>query len=263
MALQRSSRVGFLLVASALVLLSNFAAHAHARHHHKVRATHFVPGNAVQGAQKFQQHDAPNPDAAPEKVNDGKQPGRNSVGGEQGGNGGPAGNANTSTETKEVKLPDMKDLGPVDTHITVVQPRFEAGKTELTRLGGSKIKSKSGKYFHVRPAFTRHKSNPVVRNTIGVPVAPQSITAGQHGVPAGAPAFAKAGADKGLGGAGPAVSPAGTFHPVAGVGGSGPFANHGAISGSGFPRRGFVPATLGGQTKMTGALSGSMIRPKY
>jgi hypothetical protein len=59
------------------------------------------------------------------------------------------------------------------------------------------------------------------------------------------------------------VGSAGVFHPNAGAGLSEAAGNRGAISGTGFPRRGFVPAALGGQAKMTGALSGSMIHPKY
>ena len=169
----------------------------------------------------------------------------------------------TGTRTKETNLPDMKDRGSVDTSITIVRPRLHGAKAEMTRQGASKINSKTGKYFHARHAFIRHKNNSVVRNTIGVPMTSHGVTTGQHGVPAGTAADDRSGAQKGVVSASPGVGPAGVFHPNAVTGRSGPFANHGAISGTGLPRRGFVPAGLGGQTKMTGVLSGSMIRPKY
>jgi hypothetical protein len=273
---KRRMRIGFYLIeaalCAALTILMNITADARARHHHTAQSTHFAPAktstpgsnqNGLHGAQKLEEHNAPNPETAPEKAGDDKQPGRRSVGAEQGGNKGTAGNADAITGAKETKLPEMKDLGPVDTHITVVPPRLQGGKVEITRQGSSKIKSKSSKYFHARSAFVRHKNNSVVRNTIGVPVAPHSVTVGQHGVPAGAWTVDKAGTAMGVGRAGAGVGSAGTFHPIAGTGRSGPFANYGTIGGSSFPRRGYVPASLGGQTKMTGALSGSMVRPKY
>jgi hypothetical protein len=155
----------------------------------------------------------------------------------------------------------MKDLGPVDTSITTVRPYFNGAKAETRRMGASKINSKTGKHFHPQNAFIRHKNGPVVRNAIGVPIVPRDLTAGQHIVPTSAPTGVKAG--DGLVKAGRGVSTVGVFRANARAGRTASPGNGGAISGTGFPHRGFVPAALGGQAKMTGSLGGSLVRPKY
>ena len=237
MAQGRAFRIGFSLLASAMigaaVALVSFSADAHARHLHRAHSMHFAPANvaapvpsqnAVQGEQKSEEH-------------------------------------NNSAGTKETRLPNMKDLGPVDTSITIVKPRSQGAKAEITRQRASKFNAKTGKYFHTRQAFIRHTNKPVVRNTVGVSVGPHNVTAGQHGVFARVPAEDGRGAQSGV--AGPGAGPTGVFHPSVRTSQGGSLANHGALSGSSFPHRGFAPAALGGQTKMTGTLSGSMIRPKY
>ena len=267
-------RIGFSLLAGVMIgmpgVLASFSADAHARHHHRMHSSHFAPANtsapassqnAMHGVQKSEEHNAPNPETALDKTNDDKRPGRYSVGAGQGGNEGAAGSATTNSGTKGTNLPDMKDLGPVDSSNTIVRPRLQGAKAEVTRQGPSKINSKTGKYFHARHAFVRHNSSPVVRNTVGVSITPRVVTAGQHGVRSGAPVSDKPGAEKGVVSGSP--GPAGAFHPSAGSGSGVTFTNHGALSGSSFPHRGFNPTALGGQTKMTGTLSGSMIRPKY
>jgi hypothetical protein len=268
-------RIGFYPIAgalcAALTLLVSLTPDAYARPHHRVHSTHFAPAkissptlnqNTPSGVQTSGEHTAPNAGITPDRPND-QQAGRNSVGVGQGGNEGAASSVSTGAGTKETNLPNMKDLGPVDTSITIVRPRLQGAKAEVTRQGASKITSKTGKYSHGRRTFARHKSSPVVRNTIGVPIVPRDVATRQYGVPGGTPAGNKPGAEKVVVRAGPVPGPAGLFHPNAGVGRGEGFASHGAISGSTVPHRGFVPATLGGRTKMTGALSGSMIRPKY
>jgi hypothetical protein len=265
-------RINFYLVAGMLfglpVLMVCFAPEAHARHHHPAHSAHFAPANAstpassqnaVHGTQKTEGHNGS--EAAPDKAHDEKQPGPHSLGVGQSGNGATPGNANSGTGTKETNLPDMKDLGPVDTRITIVRPRLQGAKAEMTRRDASKINPKSGKYFHARQAFIRHKNNSVVRNTVGVSIAPRDVTAAQRGMPAGAPADDRTEGQKGAVKVGPGVGPAGVFHPNRDTGPA--FANRSTISGSSFPHRGSVPAVLGGQTKTTGGLNGSTIRPKY
>jgi len=249
MAQGRAFRIGFSLLASAMigaaVALVSFSADAHARHLHRAHSMHFAPANVA----------APEP--AAEKIKDGKKPGRAQQGRDEGTSSG----TDDSTGTKQTRLPNMKDLGPVDTSITIVRPPFQGAKADVTRQRTSKINPKTGKYFHTRQAFIRHTNKPVVRNTVGVSVGPHNVTAGQHGVFARVPAEDGRGAQSGV--AGPGAGPAGVFHPSVRTSQGGALANHGALSGSSFPRRGFAPAGLGGQTKMTGTLSGSMIRPKY
>jgi hypothetical protein len=268
----RRMRIGLCLLAGALfgapTILVGSSTDAHARHLHRMHSTHFAPAltpssnkNAVNGAQKLQEHNAPVPENTAEKPNDDKQFGRNSVGNEQGDHDGAARNANTSAGTNETKLPNMKDLGPVDTHITIVRPYLRGPKAETTRTGSSKINSKAGKYWRAGRTLVQHKNRPVVRNTIGVPIAPRDVMTGQRVAPAGMPTGVKGG--DGLAKAGPSVGPTGAFHPNAGTAPGVPLTGRGAISGTGFPRRGFVPAGLGGQTKMSGGLSGSTVRPKY
>jgi hypothetical protein len=269
----RRIRISFCLLAGALfgapTLLLGFSAAANARHYHRVHSMHFAPANnstpasnqnALNGGQKSDEHVAPNPATPPEGANDDKQLHGRSVGNGQGGNESIPGGKNTNAGEKNNTSPDMKDLGPVDASNTIVRPRFQGTKA-ATRVGASKISSKTGKLFHPRHAFVQHKNRPVVRNTIGVPIAPHDLTAGQRVGPAGVPKDVKAGAGDGVVKPSPAVGSAGVFHPNAGTGL--PPSNRGVINGTGFSRRGFVPAALGGQTKMTGALNGSMIRPKY
>jgi hypothetical protein len=276
MAQQRSLRVGFSLHASVLLgafaLLIGLPADAYARPHHRMHSMHIAPANnsspasnqnSFKGAQKSEEHVAPNPGTPPEGANDNKQPGRYSVGKGQGGNEGTGVSATTSTGEKEVKSPGMKDLGPVDTSITTVRPLLHGAKAETTRVGASKINSKTGKHFRAQRTFVQHKNRPIVRNTIGVPIVPQYIPPGPHVTPASLPKGVKAGAGEGVVKSGPGAGLAGVFHPNASVGLNGSSGNRGAISGTGFSRRGFIPAALGGQAKMTGSLSGSMIRPKY
>jgi hypothetical protein len=276
MAQQRSFQIGFSLYASALLgaftLLIGLPAETHARPHHRVHAMHLAPANnsspasnqnVLKGAQKSGEHVAPNPGIPPEGASDSKQPGRHSVGNRQGGNEGIGASAVANPGEKEIKSPGMKDLGPVDTSITTVRPLLHAAKAETTRVGASRINSKIGKHFRTQRTFVQHRNRPVVRNTIGVPIATHDLTPGQHAAPASVPTGVKAGAVGVIVKSGPGVGPAGVFHPNAGLGLSEAPGNRGAISGSGFTRRGFVPAALGGQMKTTGGLSGSMIRPKY
>jgi len=269
-------RIGFCLLAGALfgapTLLVGFSAAADARHHHRVHSIHVAPANnstpasnqnALKGGQKPDEQVVLNPGTPPEGANDSKQSGGHSVGNGQSGREGTEVGATTRPGEKEIKSPGMKDLGPVDTSITTVRPLFHGGKAETTSVGSSKINSKTVKHFHAQRIFVQRKTRPIVRNTIGVPIVPRELTTGQRVGPAGMPKDVKAGAGDGVVKPGPAAGPAGVFHPNAGAGLSGSPSNRGAISGTGFSRRGFVPAALGGQTKVTGALSGSMVRPKY
>jgi hypothetical protein len=269
-----SMRIGFYLLACVLfgvpVLTVGFAAEARTHHHHAAHSVHSAPANvtpplsnqnATQGIQKSEEHNAPNPRTAPDKANDDKQPGRHSPGVGQGGNEGVAGSANTGAGTKENNLPDVKALGPVDTSNTIVRPRLQGAKAEMTRRGASKTNPKGGKYFHTRQAFIRHKNNPVVRNTIGVSIVPRDAAAGQRRMPVGAPPDKRPDVQEGAVKVSPGAPPAGVFHPNRDTGQA--LANRGGISGSSFPHHGFVPAALGGQAKMNGALNGSTVRPKY
>jgi len=259
-------RIGFYLLAGALVglpiLTLGFGAEARVHHHQRPHSTHFAPANASSPeASQNAVHGPQKSEDAPDKTNGDKQPGRHSLGAGQGGNDGPASSANSGTGTKENNLPEMKDLGPVDTHITIVRPRLQGAKAAMMRRDGGKTNPKNGKNFHARNTFVRHKYNPVVRNTIGVSIAPRDVTAGQRGTPAGASTDDRPDVQKDVVKVGPGLGPAGGFHPNVNTGRA--FANRGTIGGSSFPHHGFVPSALGGQAKRTDGLSGSMVRPKY
>jgi hypothetical protein len=267
-------RIGFYLLAGVLfglpILTLGFPAEARTHHHQRPHTTHSAPANVstppsnqnvTQGVQKTEGHNAPNPQTVPDKANDDKQPGRHSLGAGQGGNEGIAGSANTGIGTKETNLPDVKALGPVDASNTIVRPPLQGAKVEMTRRGAGKTNPKSGKYFHTRQAFIRHKNNSVVRNTIGVAIAPRDVATGQRRMPAAAPPDYRPDVQVGAVKVGPGAGPTGVFHPNRDT--SQAFANRGGISGSGFPHHGFVPAALGGPTKMNGALNGTTVRPKY
>src|SRR5579862_3210793 len=265
-------RIGFYLVAGVLfglpILTVGIAAESRAHHHHPAHSAHFAPANAskpgsnqnaVHGAQKNVEHNAP--EATTDKAYGDKKSSEHSVGAGPGGNDGTPGAANGGSETKGNNWPDMKALGPVDTRVTTVRPSLQGAKAGMMRPGVGKINAKNGKYFRTRQTFTRHNNNPVVRNTIGVSAAPREVSAGQRAMRADAPSDDRPNVREGAVKVVPGAGPSGVFHPNRDTGP--PFANRAAISGNSFPHRGFGPATLGGQIKMTGGLNGSMMRPEY
>jgi hypothetical protein len=259
------------LLVGAPATLVSFAADAHARHHHGAHAVHFAPSNATapvlnrdaaNGTRQPQDRKAvkadgvsPNTLTGAAAAKGGKQP---SGGSAETGTGAPA---------KDANAPDFhtKDLGPVDTRITV-QPRLHSAAPATTRQAKSKIGPIGSRYSHGRHAFTPAKAGRVTRNAIGLPITPRSIVPGSNATRVrlptdAAPGVAPNGSD-GVVKPNPSPDHFAVSHPGPVATGTG--AGRPAIDGSGFARRGFVPATLGGPTKnVVVGINGSTIRPKH
>jgi hypothetical protein len=257
------------VVACASAMLGSFPANAHARHHHGAHAVHFAPTSATvpvlnrdaaNGARQPQDRKAaktdgapPNPLAGTAAGKGGKQP---SSGSTETATGAPAKDANASDL-------HTKDLGPIDTRITV-QPRLHgAGPGGTARHAKSKIGSVGSRYSHVRHAFTPPRAVHITRNAIGLPITPRSApSAALARSPTDAAPSAARNGSNGVVKPNPSLDHFAVSRPGPFVSGTG--AGRPAINGSSFARRGLVPATLGGPTKnVVVGIDGSTIRPKH
>lgn len=273
MARKQISPGGFCLLAGvfagASAMLVSFAADARPHHPHGAHASHVVPASttalvlkrdAASGARRPQDRDAvktdgfqPNAFIGAETGKGGKQP------------GGDSKETRPGVPAKEANAPDFhpQDLGPIDTRITV-QPRLHGAGSVTVRQTKSKIGPIGSRYSPVWHAFTPGKSGYITRNAIGLPVAPRSV------VPANSAALVRS---KDAAPNSPTASNDATklnpgpdhlavSHPgfqVIGLGAGRP-----ALNGSGFVRRGFVAATLGGPAKNVAVgINGATIRPKH
>jgi hypothetical protein len=270
-------RIGFYLLAALLLgapaMLVSFAADAHVRHHHGAHAVHFAPSNATvpvlnrdaaNGTQQPQDRKDVRPDGAPPNTLTGTAAGK---GGKQPSGGSTQ--TGTGEAAKDATAPDFhtKDLGPIDTRITV-QPRLHGAGPGTARKAKSKVGPIGSRYSHVRHAFTPGKVGHITRNAIGLAITPRST------VPAPNAALVRSPTDAD---AAPGVAPIGSDGVVKpnpspdhfAVSRPGPVVigtgvGRSAINGSGFAPRGFVPATLGGPTKnFIVGINGSTIRPKH
>jgi hypothetical protein len=272
LAKERTLRIGFNLLVALLLgapaTFASFAADAHARHHH---AVHFAPPNATVPVLN---RDAANGTRQPQDRKAVKTYGTppNTLTGTAAGKGGkqPSGGStetSTGAPAKDANAPDFytKDLGPIDTRITV-QPRLHGAGPGTIRQAKSKIGPIGSGYSHGRHAFTPAKAGRVTRNAIGLPVTPRSTvlapnTALVHSPTDAAPGVALNGSD-GVVKPNPSPDHFAVSHPGPVATGTG--AGRPAIDGSSFARRGFVPATLGGPTKnVVVGINGSAIRPKH
>jgi hypothetical protein len=240
-------RIGFYLLAGvlfgALSALVSPAADARPHHHQRLHAAHFVRPNAAAlpavhndptGIAKPQDHGASDADGAFAKggrnAEHPSQPATTKAGGE----GTPDGvrDASSGTPAKDATSPDVhvKDLGPVDTRISV-EPPLRGVKTGRIRSAKTKFKAVSRRGLQVHPKLA---PTTAVRNSIGVRIRPQ-------------------GADKGGGAGGTPKPPAGNGGP--GVAGFGlrPKAFNSAPAG-----RGGLPATTMNHPNIGG---GTMLRP--
>jgi hypothetical protein len=275
MANKRILRHGLYLLAGVLVgapaMLVSFAADAHARYHRGAHAVHFAPPNAAvpvlnrdaaNGTRQPQDRKAARPDGAPPNTLTGTAAGK---GGKQPSGGSTE--TGTGAPVKDANAPAFhtKELGPIDTRITV-QPRLHGAGPGTARQAKSKIGPVGSRYSHVRHVFTPGKAGRITRNAIGLPITPRSTVPAPNAALLHSPADAAPGvAPNGSGGV---VKPNPSFdhfavsHPGSVVTGTG--AGRPAINGTSFARRGFVPATLGGPTKnVVVGINGSTIRPKH
>jgi hypothetical protein len=277
-------RIGLYLLAGALfsapMMLVNSVADAHPHHHHRLQAAHFVrpdvsvpPANhiAPPGALKPEDHGVSQADGAFTKGsrNTGRpgKPGTTKTGSE--GTPGGIKDASTGTLAKDTTSPDvhMKDLGPVDTRISV-EPRLHGVKPDRIRSAKTKFKLPPRHGLQVRP---RLAPATVVRNAIGVPIHPQGTdNKGSQGkVPdqagaGGTPKPAAGNGEAGVAGLGlqPQIS-----NPVPTNGLHSPpttTMNHSSIGGNVMLRPTTAPGVIGGPAKnVVGALNGTTFRQRH
>jgi hypothetical protein len=151
----------------------------------------------------------------------------------------------------------MKDLGPVDTRITVV-PQDHAGPGYTHHPEAKKFRLVGPQHRHAeeKPAVKKFE-----RNAIGLPVTVRIARSTEDGEQAALPSATK---NPGVPGATVRtyqnIDRPG-FHPSAGPATPAVVVARQAMSGTGLVRRGFVPAAIGGPAKPVG-INGSMFRPK-
>ncbi len=165
--------------------------------------------------------------------------------------------------TKGASTPEihMKDLGPVDTRITVPpQPR----RTD-ERKQNPPLHSPTG--LRTQPPHTQRPGGATTRNSIGEAV-PPSAEPGAHAPSQGSSPGAAAPTITAHGRAGPgnpATAPGNPapapFHapPITVA----PEAPRSTINGTSVARRGNGPSGIGGQAKPLAGINGSAIRPKH
>jgi hypothetical protein len=278
-------RIGFYLLAGAMLggpaILANPAADAHPRHHHGLHAAHFIrpdvslpPASHVApaGASKLEDHRAADTDNAFTKggrnAEHAGQPGPAKIGAE----GAPGGIKDPSTggPTKELPPPDvhMKDLGPVDTRISV-EPRLHGVKPDRVRNAKTKFKAVPGRGLQ---GYRRVAPTTVVRNAIGVPIhrpradneESQKKIPGQIG--AGATLKPHAGnASTNVVGLGlrPQVPNSLTTNGPSPPSPTIAMINHSSISGSIMLRPSITPGVIGGPAKNIVGLNGTTFRQRH
>ncbi len=269
-------RIGFYLFAGVLfgaaTLLASTVADARSHRHYRLRATpfarqgvsataasHVAPG----GTLKSEDHGASNTDGAFTKggQNAGRpgQPGPTKAGTES----APGGIENAGAPAKEATPPDghMKDLGPVDTRISVA-PRLHSVKSDGIRSAKTKFRVVPGHSLRAHPKLA---SPAIVRNAIGMPIDPQSVE-NQGGRwkaldPDGTGGTLKPRARNGTGSAGLGLRPQASnpvFSPAITT------MNHSNISGNIMLRPSTTPVAIGGPAKNSvGALNGTTFRQRH
>ena len=152
----------------------------------------------------------------------------------------------------------MKDLGAVDTRITV-PPQPRRADRQQNRL----LHSPTG--LRIVPPHSRGAVNPPGRNSIGAalssPARPDTPAPSQDRSPGPKnPAIAARASGPGAAGApgNPALAPL-HAHPIT----LAPAARRSTIGGSSIARRTNTPAAIGGQAKPLVGINGTEIRPKH
>jgi hypothetical protein len=173
---------------------------------------------------------------------------------------------------KGAKSPEihMNDLGTVDTRITV-QPRLHGANHP--DAGGPKDKAKphTPAFLHTQPQPVHRNAGEAIHNAIGVsiPPPPHDAAGSAQGSDSRAHTASLAATpsshEAGTGASNTVVSPGRltTVQPNQRAMAPNPLTAPDTINGSGFRRRGFAPAVVGGQIKTYAGISGSMIRPKH
>ena len=264
------------VLAGAPAMLASFAADAHTRPQHRAHSAHFVQPDpsppvlnhaVADGWGKLQDHGAPKPGSSAGNTEGSAPlntlPGSAGRGAKQETWGSKETGAGSAA--KDANAPDvhMKDLGPINSRITV-QPSLHGARPEMIREVKSKIRRNTAK---VRHTFSPGKASRIMRNAIGLPVTPHNGIAGHDSVPAGLPSGAASGVavsgSNSLAKPYPGQDRLGVSRPNAGTIMPSRVANRGTINGTSFSQRGFVPIGLGGPAKTVVGINGSMIRAKH
>jgi hypothetical protein len=155
----------------------------------------------------------------------------------------------------------MKDLGPVDTRITVSPEPHRAGDKRLNPLPHSPMGQR------ILPPHNRPPGAPPKRNSIGEafpsPVQPAARTPSHESSPgAASPGIAARGGEgPGNTAAVPGSAAVAPLHPHPIT--AAPAVPRSTINGSSITRRSNLPAGIGGQAKPVSGINGSEIRPKH
>jgi hypothetical protein len=225
------------ILASAPAVLVASAADARAYHHHGSHAVHFTSPGSGAPVLKRDTANGPRPPQDRKEIS-----------------------AGTPAKTGNAPGFQPKDIGPIDTHITL-QPNLRGAGSGTVRQARSKTGPVGFRYSHVRHPLTPTKSGRSTRNAIGLSVAPRTVgpanNAGLVRSPTGAVPSGSAVVIE----QNPGLDHFAVSHPGSQV--TGPGAVRPALNGNGFVRRGFVPGTLGGPTKnVVVGINGSTIRRK-
>jgi hypothetical protein len=282
---EQSMRIGHYLLVGALfgapTMLVNSGADAHPHHHHRLQAAHFIrPDVSVPAANHVTPAGTPKPedhgtsqadDAFTKSSRNTGRPGQlgTTKTGSEGTPGGIIKDASTGAPAKDTTSPDahMKDLGPVDTRISV-EPRLHGVKPDRIRGAKTKFRILPG---HGRQLHPRLAPGTVVRNAIGVTIHPKGTdNKGNQGkVPdqAGARGTPKAAAGNGATGVATLELRPQASNPVPTNGLHAPATttmNHSSIGGSIMVRSTTAPGVIGGPAKnVVGALNGTTFRQRH
>jgi hypothetical protein len=172
---------------------------------------------------------------------------------------------------KGASSPDihMNDLGTVDTRITV-QPSLHGANRPDAAEPKDKSKPHPPAFLHPQPQPVHRNAGETVHNAIGVSMPPPrndpADAQGSDSRPRTANlAVTPSSHEDGTGTSNTVVSPGRlpSVRPNQQTVPHTPLTEPAAIDGSGFHRRGFAPAIVGGQTRTFAGISGSMFRPKH
>jgi len=273
MAKERPIHIGFYLRAGVLfgatAILASSAAHARPQHHglhpaHLVRpdvsaprANHVAPTDTLKPEDHDRNAGRPGQPGPAKTASDG------TLGAIKDANAGGSIEDPTSTDAHR------KDIGPIDTRISVV-PRLHGAKPGAVRSAKTKFKVVPA---HGPQAHPRLAPATVVRNAIGVPIHPQGTDnkSSQGKMPehldaGGAPKLSAGNGGPGVVGLGlrPQVR-----NTVTTNGGGSPTPtvsamNHSSIGGSIMLRSTTAPGVIGGPAKnVVGALNGTTFRQRH
>ncbi len=181
------------------------------------------------------------------------------------GEGGAGARQTSPTNSSTGQESTGRESDPVDTRVSA-EPHRSTSRQEGGKA--STLRFKSFTHSNGRPPRWTHPSSGLVRNAIGVAVAPrQPGPRENHAVPLAAryaarPTGVAIGASAGIGKATAAPDANKLLHPPPMPGPPAPSVRQGTINGTGLPNRGSGPSQIGGPAKTLAGINGTTIKPK-